>query len=223
MEWVRPAGRGDVHVLMTDRSHGDLRIDAPAPELASRRSSIVDRPWSWLRQVHGAGVVVVGDEPALGTQADALVTETPGAVLAIHTADCGPVALVSREGPVAAVHAGWRGVQAGVLPAAVEALESLGGREVVAWLGPCIHSGAYEFGPADLDVLAGRFGDEVRAVTDTGSAALDLPAAIRASLAEAGVPLVEVAPVCTATDERYFSHRARSEPERQALVVWIDP
>ena len=223
MEWVRPAGRTDVRALTTARFDGDLAVDDPDGGLAARRSTITGLPWSWLRQVHGSAVVTVGDDPVEGIEADALVTAMAGRVLAIQTADCGPVALVSREGPVGAVHAGWRGVEAGVLPAAVAALRSLGATDVEAWLGPCIGPRAYEFGAVDLDRLVDRFGANLRAVTDAGTPALDLRAAIRASLAEVDVVLVDSAVPCTATETRYFSHRARGEAERHALVVWIEP
>ena len=100
-------------VLSTTVAAGDLSVLHPGPELDARRRALSDRPWSWLRQVHGATVVTVaapGDQA--GAEADAAVTDAPGTVLAVHTADCAPIALVSDEGPVAAVHAGWRGLAA---------------------------------------------------------------------------------------------------------------
>ncbi|HVF32704.1 MAG TPA: laccase domain-containing protein, partial [Acidimicrobiales bacterium] len=97
---------------------------------------------------------------------------------------------------------------------------------VEAALGPCIHPSCYEFSPVDLDVVAGRLGDSVRSVTARGTPALDLPGAVRQALADAGVDLVEDAGVCTACDVdehgalRWFSHRARCDEERQALIQW---
>jgi copper oxidase (laccase) domain-containing protein len=89
-----------------------------------------------------------------------------------------------------------------------------------AVLGPCIHADCYEFGAADLDAVASRLGDGVRATTSEGSTALDLPAAVRASLAAAGVHRFQDVGVCTACSNDYFSWRARGELGRQALVVW---
>lgn len=223
VSWSRPLGRDDVRVLVTDRRHGDLAVGLPAAELADRRRAVVDLPWSWLRQVHGAAVAVVGDDTVAGTEADALVTDRPGVVLAVHTADCAPIALVSAEGPIGVVHAGWRGVAAGVIPACVDAMRALGAVEVAAWLGPCIHPGCYEFGAADLDHVADRLGPGVRGRTHAGAPALDLPAAVEASLADADVRLAGGAGACTACDPRWFSHRARSDLGRQALVAWIRP
>ena len=130
----------------------------------------MDRPVSWVRQVHGDGVVVVeGPGHGCGEEGDALVTAHPEAALAIFTADCAPVALASPEGVVGAAHAGWSGVVGGVIERAVDAMRSLGASRVEAALGPCIH-------------------------------------------AENG---------CTAwAADRYFSHRARGERQRQAMVVW---
>ena len=223
VSWSRPLGRDDVRVRVTDRHDGDLAVGLPTDDLEVRRRTIVDLPWSWLRQVHGARVVAVRDDAVAGLEADALVTDRPGVVLAVHTADCAPVALVSAEGPIGVVHAGWRGVAAGVLPACVTAMRSLGAAEIEAWLGPCIHPGCYEFGADDLDEVAARLGPGVRGRTAGGATALDLPAAVEASLGDAGVPLVAASPACTACDPRWYSHRARGDLGRQALVAWIRP
>ncbi|MCU1449147.1 MAG: hypothetical protein JWP02_1317 [Acidimicrobiales bacterium] len=204
-----------------DMGHGGAFVHVVAPDVEARRRTIVDAPWTWLRQVHGDTVVSVGAPgQGAGTTADAAVSAGPGSVLAVLTADCAPVALSTPEGVVAAVHAGWRGLTAGVLERAVDAVHGLGGTEVDAVLGPCIHAECYEFGPADLDTVASRLGDRVRATTGEGRPALDVPAAVRAALARAGVTRLEDVNVCTACSTEYFSWRARAEPGRQALVVW---
>lgn len=211
----------------TTAADGNLSIlQSDQAALAARRRAVVDLPWTWLRQVHGAGVVVAtapGD--GAGREGDAAVTAVPGAVVAVQVADCAPVALLSPEGVVGAAHAGWRGIEAGVLPAAVKAMRELGASEVRAVVGPCIHAGCYEFGARELDRLADRFGPAVRGTTAAGTPGLDVPAAVRASLAEAGVgaDLVDDVGVCTGCDTRYFSHRARGESGRQALAVWVEP
>lgn len=203
----------------TSRADGDLAIAADPVEARARLSPL---PWTWLRQVHGADVVTVttpGEHA--GAEADASVTTTPGALLAVGTADCAPVALLA-DGVVGAVHAGWRGIEAGVLDAAVARMRELGDGEIRAVLGPCIHAECYEFGADDLDRLAKRFGDGVRGTTTAGSAALDVPAAVRLALAERGVAVDDVG-VCTACDTRYFSHRARADEGRQVLMAWLEP
>src|SRR5256885_7273864 len=83
----------------------------------------------WVHQVHGAQVASAmrGETFESGAKADAIVSDDPGKILAVRVADCVPVLLAGQKGKiVAAVHAGWRGVVAGVLPAAIEKLRSLG-------------------------------------------------------------------------------------------------
>jgi polyphenol oxidase len=201
--------------------HGGDRVTSVRPDVAARRRAVVDLPWTWLHQVHGAGVVRV-TQPAdgAGTKADAAVTSTPGCALAVLTADCAPVALASREGVIGVAHAGWRGVAAGVIEATVAEMEALGATAIEAAIGPCIHAECYEFSAPDLDDVATRLGDTVRATTASGAPALDLPAAVRVALARAGVEAVDDAGVCTACSPAHFSWRARQETQRQATVVW---
>jgi polyphenol oxidase len=201
--------------------HGGAFVHAVAPDVEARRRTVVDAPWTWLRQVHGDTVVTVGAPgQGAGTRADASVSARAGCVLAVLTADCAPVALTTPDGLVAAVHAGWRGLTAGVLEQAVNAVRGLGGTEIAAVLGPCIHAECYEFGTADLDVVASRLGDRVRATTSEGRPALDVPAGVRVALAGAGVTHLDDVDVCTACSMEYFSWRARADLARQALVIW---
>jgi YfiH family protein len=190
--------------------------------VAARRAALVNLPWTWLRQVHGIRVVTV-DRPGQwsGSVGDALVTRCSDAALAVFTADCAPVALSSPEGVVGVAHAGWRGLMAGVVEATIEAMRSLGATTVEAWLGPCIGSECYEFGAADLDLVADALGDSVRAITSEGTPALDLAAGVAAALGRIDVRLVGSAGGCTACSGRWYSHRARADPERQATVVWL--
>lgn len=157
-----------------------------------------------------------------GTEADAAVTAVPGAVVSVQTADCAPIALIG-EGAVAAVHAGWRGLAAGIVASSVEAVRDLAPGPVRAVVGPCIHPSCYEFGDADLDEVASALGDHVRSTTAAGRPALDLPAGVHAALAAAGVTEVDDRGTCTACSDAHWSHRAGGDPERQALAVWIAP
>jgi YfiH family protein len=183
---------------------------------------VLDRPWFWVRQVHGADVVhIEHPDDQVGHRADALVTTRRDIALAIFTADCAPIALASPEGAIGAIHAGWRGLAGGVIEATVDRLRRLGATEVVAALGPCIHAGCYEFSPADLDLVARRLGPVVRSVTAEGRPALDVPAAVKTSLAALDVNLVAEDATCTACNSAYFSHRARKETARQATLVWL--
>lgn len=207
----------------TDRRHGDFRLlSDDSPDAEARRRAVVDLPWAWVQQVHGAEVALVGptfERPA--TRADALVTSTAGLVLSVRTADCGAVALASPEGVIAAVHVGWRGLLAGVVDRAVGAMREQGAITIEAALGPCIHADCYEFGPEPLALLVERFGPGAQASTGTGTPALDLPAVIESALDESGVVLVSPSTTCTACSSRHWSHRAAGDGERQALAVWL--
>jgi YfiH family protein len=223
-EWHVDLPEGRAQVSFTVRSDGDFAVGDPDGLLAERRVRYLDRPWVGLTQVHGAGVVVIDHAPADTVEADALVTTTPDLVLSVNVADCAPIALVSRQGIVAAVHAGWRGSAAGVVEATADAMRSLGAIDIRAWLGPCIHPECYEFGSDDLDELVARFGPAVRSRTAAGTAALDLPMVVARALGRSGIALADAADACTACDgNRFFSHRARQDAGRHALAVWIDP
>jgi copper oxidase (laccase) domain-containing protein len=151
---------------------------------------------------------------------DGLVSAVRGSALAVLTADCASLALGSEEGIFAAVHAGWRGLVAGVVEATVDAMTAMGASEVVGALGPCIHPECYEFSEADLATVAASYGDSVRGRTSAGRPALALPAAVSAALAAAGAREVGGVDACTACGGGYFSHRARGDTGRQALAVW---
>ena len=158
-----------------------------------------------------------------GASADGAVTSTPGCALVVRTADCAPV-VVAGERSLAVLHLGWRSLVAGLVDRAVGLMADLGDRPVAATLGPCIRPGCYEFSGPERDEVAARFGPAVLATTTWGTPALDLPAAVRAALAEQGLPagaLVDEAP-CTACDQRWFSHRARQEAGRFATVAWVE-
>lgn len=213
---------GPVAHRFTDRRQGDLAVTGEQGALAARRAAIAPGPWTWLHQAHGAEVVVVA-EPGdhAGAAADAAVTATAGAVLAVHSADCAPLLLVG-DGTLGVVHAGWRGLVESVVEAAAEAMADLGGPPVEATLGPCIRSRCYEFGPADLAAVADRYGPAVEARTAWGTPALDVTATVAEACRRLGVDLEDQG-TCTACSPRHWSHRARSDTERQALVAWLVP
>jgi polyphenol oxidase len=175
--------------------------------------------WISLHQVHGArvypadvaGTAFSGTPRAPGSgnpapQADAAVSADPNAVLSVLTADCAPVALVA-PGVVGAVHAGWRGILAGVLEAAVAEVRERSTGPVQAVLGPCIHPECYEFSAADLDPIAARLGPEVAGRTAGGQLAFDVPRAVQLALSAAGVSDFTDVEVCTACSTEHFSHR----------------
>lgn len=237
-EVLTAAGLPTAHLAMTDASDGDLRVPEPGSsvpaELEARRRRIAAHPWTWLHQVHGSRVVEV-DAPGewAGAEADAAVTTTPGAVLAVHTADCAGVVLIGNgEDPVTGepvralgvAHAGWRGLRAGVIEATVDLMRRLGAQELVWDVGACISPAAYEFGDNELDEMCDRLGPELRARTLAGRPALDLRAGVRAALSRSGVdaPGPDAVP-CTSLDDGFYSWRARSDTGRQATLGWLEP
>ena len=161
------------------------------------------------KQVHGARVALIVEgtevDRVAQAEADALVTEVPGAVLGVYTADCVPILLSDGEGRVAAVHAGWRGTVAGVAAAAVEALVSIGARRqrLKAVFGPSICAHCFEVG----DEVAAQFAPAA-VVRGPQRPHVDLLEANRGFLAGAGVAKFDAHPPCTMCEpERYFSFR----------------
>jgi len=188
----------------------------------------------WVHQVHGADVVFVrrGQEFTSGARADALVCDDPNRIIAVRVADCAPLLLASDDGRVvAAVHAGWRGVLAGVVPNAVRELRrmcSAAGqtqRTIFAAVGPCIGRRAFEVGPEVLEQFQASFGE--RAPVDRNSACgkghLDLRAAIRIQLLQAGLSddCIDSTDLCTYGDAaQFFSHRRdRGITGRMAALI----
>jgi copper oxidase (laccase) domain-containing protein len=213
-----PVDGGRAVLRFTEVTDGDFAIWSD--DVDARRAAFDARPWTWLREQHGAAVVTVGHPgDGAGSLADASVTACPGAVLAIQVADCAPVGLWSPSGVVAAVHAGWRGLVAGVIPAAVERMRALGATAISAVLGPCIRVGRYEFGTDDLARAADVLGDAVRGTTDDGAPALDMVAAVRSSVASAGIDDLTDVGRCTARSGDLWSWRADRTRCRHALVV----
>jgi YfiH family protein len=199
--------------------------DAPAA-VAQNRSRVAagaglppPAEWAWLHQVHGAQVVTTERPTAAHTPAaDAAATATRGLPIAVVSADCAPV-VVANDSAFGVVHAGHRGLVAGVVEGTVARVRELGAGPVRAFLGPCIRVECYEFGTEDLAVLTERFGAAVEGRTRAGTPALDLAAAVRVALGAAGVDHLDDCGVCTADDPDMFSYRRDGTPGRQATVA----
>jgi YfiH family protein len=189
-------------------------------------------------QVHGARVALVDTADAgrgwhaqqtAIPAADALVTRAAGLPLAVLVADCAPVAIVAPNGVLAVVHAGWRGLVAGVLPAALRQIEALGGaspRDCQAVVGPCIRGCCYEVGEA----VWRHFPASCLAPASRPNAhRLDLAGATLHQLRDAGVPdgQIRAFGLCTACQpELFFSHRRATKQGlpstgRMALVALL--
>jgi YfiH family protein len=172
----------------------------------------------WVTQVHGADVCAIHPGAAFenGARADALVSDDPTRVLSVKYADCVPLLLASADGrAVAAIHAGWRGLIAGVLRAAVQQLEKTAAAPAsafVAAIGPCIGFDAFEVGPEVLAAFKNRMGAAAAPIRAgrAGKGHVDLRQAALTELQSAGLSLdrIDTTDRCTfAHPEEFFSHR----------------
>ena len=176
-----------------------------------------------LYQVHSPDVVTVnGPWSGPSPRADAMVTSRPGLALGILTADCAPVLLADAEGGViGAAHAGWRGALAGVVEAAVAAMEALGAKaeHMSAAVGPCIAQASYEVGPEFRApfLTADAANGALFADGGKGRPHFDLPGFVGRRLTSAGVSQVTVLARDTCAEaEDFFSYRRsqhRGDPD----------
>ena len=239
-EWPAPPG---VHAAFTLRVGG---VSAPPFDTLNLGAHVGDAPLAvtenrrrlraelrlptepaWIEQVHGIDVVDLDAAAALraATQdgADAAFSRSAGTVCAVQVADCLPVLLAARDGSlVAAAHAGWRGLAAGVIEALLERLALPGGR-LIAWLGPAIGPQHFEVGDEVRSAFLER--DAQASATFTANARgrwqCDLAALARRRLAGAGVTEVSGGRWCTYDDrQRFFSYRRDGRCGRMAALVW---
>ena len=176
-------------------------------------------PFATARQVHGTAVLQVTAPDVARTDADVLFATQGGLPLAVMTADCVPVALASeREGALAAVHAGWRGLASGVVQRAMGLFGEP--RDVTAVIGPAIGPCHYEVGAEVVEAVRQGVGEAIVAGSSQGRSQLDLAATVEWLLRHLGSTVVEAAGVCTACEpDRFFSHRRDALTGRQALVA----
>lgn len=195
-------------------------------ELAAKSLGLEAGRVVWMNQVHGAGVAVVdepwGDRPV--PEVDAVVTARRGLALAVLTADCVPVLLADPvAGVAAAAHAGRPGLVAGVVPAAVRAMVSLGAapERIVARTGPAVCGRCYEV-PEAMRAEVTAVEPAAHAETSRGTPAVDVSAGVHAQLDRLGVCDRAQAPVCTLESEDHFSYRRDRTTGRLASYVWLD-
>lgn len=194
----------------------------------------------WLKQVHGPEVVRISREAPKekvsprqqesrqghAPEADGSYTTQAGTVCAVQAADCLPVLFCDDAGTVvAAAHAGWRGLSAGILQATVRALpaplESL-----MAWMGAAIGPQAFEVGPEVREAFVSRDPNAVRCFRPKGEGKYlaDLYGLARLALGSAGVTRVYGGDRCTYREtERFFSYRRDGRCGRMAALVWLSP
>jgi purine-nucleoside/S-methyl-5'-thioadenosine phosphorylase / adenosine deaminase len=233
-EWPAPGG---VRAFVTTRAGGvsagpyaTLNLGSRVgddPECVARNRALVraclpSEP-RWMKQVHGTRVIAAasaGDD----VEADAAVTTAAGEVCAVLVADCLPILLCDADArAVAVAHAGWRGLSAGVVEAAVAAMPVPAGA-VMAWLGPAIGAGAYEVGTDVRDAFVVRDPGASAAFSPRaeGRFLADLAQLARRRLAACGVGRVYGGGLCTASDGRFFSFRRDRITGRMAGLIWME-
>lgn len=233
-DWPAPA---NVRALVTTR-HGGVSAgpyasfnlgghvgDSPVAVAQNRallRGVLPDEP-KWLEQVHGIAVAdAASPEPV--PCADAAVATEADRVCAVMTADCLPVLLCDQAGQVvAAAHAGWRGLVAGILEETVKRMR-VAPESVLAWLGPAIGPDAFEVGAEVLEAFAAVDRGDAAAFRPGAAAGkwqADLFFLARRRLERAGVTRIYGGGVCTYADpERFFSYRRDGVTGRFASLVW---
>lgn len=207
------ARQGDVEVRFTGR--GDLGREVERAEVL-RRIEPEAPPVAWAKQIHSARALPA--QPGACGEGDALFSEASGLALSVITADCVPILLAGSRG-LAAVHAGWRGIVGGVVPAT---LATAGGDGWTAWIGPAIGACCYEVGSDVAEQVAAVSGPEVVVPGPAGKPHLDLVAAVRRQLSAAGVEEIRSVADCTRCDsERLYSYRREGKGAgRNMAFIW---
>ena len=241
-DWTLPRG---VHAAFTTRAGGasiapwdsfnlGVHVGDDPSKVAANRSRLarllaLPAEPSWLNQVHGTEVVDLDARLTgrVSATADASIATLPGRVCVVMVADCLPVLFASRDGKhIAAAHAGWRGMVAGVLERTVDAL-GVAPSELSAWLGPAISQRYFEVGEevreAFVRVEAGAAA--CFSANERGRWQADLVGLARRRLAAAGVATVSGGAWCTYADrEQFYSYRRDGKGGRMAALIWrTDP
>lgn len=211
-----------------------IEADWPAPEgivagttLRGAEFRLPAEP-RWLNQVHGNRAVHWNSPVFSGSSpdADAIVSDQPGSLCVVRTADCLPVLLCARDGSeIAAIHAGWRGLAAGIIEATLEAMRSPGS-EQLAWFGPAISQRAFEVGDEVREAFCEQSPEAAKAFepNDRGRWQADLYDLARQRLENHGVTAIYGGGLCTyAEPERFHSYRRDKAAGRLLSFVYIAP
>lgn len=184
----------------------------------------------WLTQVHGSDHVWVEQAGGL-LQADAALSRSPGVVCAVMVADCLPVYLCDDAGTaIGIVHAGWRGLSAGIVEKSVAAMHIEPGR-IMAWLGPAIGPAHFEIGDEVRTIFIDHDPHAARAFRSVGDTVIqpqqkwyaDIFQLARFRLINAGVNRIYGGGVCTYSDPvRFFSYRRDGKTGRMAALIWLE-
>ncbi len=204
---------------------GDHVGDAPDAVAANRQrlQRVLGCEPAWMSQVHSSTAVEA--DPRNRPTADACWTGVTGIACAVLTADCLPVLLCDLNGTrVAAAHAGWRGLAAGMLEATVAAMETPGA-QLMAWLGPAIGPDAFEVGAEVREAFVSQHAAAAEAFSlsrNDGRYMADIYHLARIRLADCGVTAVFGGGFCTVSDPRFYSYRRAARTGRFASLIWLD-
>lgn len=209
---------------MNLRAGGDDNPEHVARNRLILRDALPEMP-DWLIQRHTVDVARWGEtKPAEPTVADGAVTSVPGRVCSVLTADCMQLLLCNDEGTqVGAVHAGWRGMAAGVIENGVRAL-GVDPATVMAWMGPTIGQDAFEVGPEvrEAFMAVDPTADQAFRTGKPGKYHADLYHLARQRLARVGVTRVHGGGFCTYHErDRFFSYRRAQKSGRLGAFIWI--
>ncbi|ROL86997.1 peptidoglycan editing factor PgeF [Pseudomonas chlororaphis] len=233
-DWPAPAGvkacvttrAGGVSLAPFDSLNLGDHVDDNPEAVAENRRRLTDcfsiKP-AWLKQVHGIDVVEA--DPSVVATADASWSATPGIACSAMTADCLPALFCDRAGTrVAAAHAGWRGLAAGVLEATLDSLKVVP-EDVLVWLGPAIGPQAFEVGPEVREAFVRHLPQTEQAFVPSrnpGKLMADIYTLARLRLAACGVTAVYGGGFCTVSDPRFYSYRRSPRTGRFASLIWLE-
>lgn len=176
----------------------------------------------WLEQIHGNKVVNAGTA-GINVQADASYSDQQGVVCAVMTADCLPLLLCDRGGScIAAVHAGWRGLLAGVIANTVKAMKK---DDLMVWLGPAIGPACFQVGGEVKDAFVNQNLEYEAAFTEQSREKwlADIYQLAKIHLAALGVTRIYGGDFCTYSEqERFYSYRRDKQTGRMTTLIWRD-
>jgi YfiH family protein len=235
-EWDAPAG---IHAFCTTRSGGvseapfdsfnlsshvgdDAHRVAENRGLLRRHKSLPGEP-CWINQTHGNRVVTLENED--NRDADAAVTRNVDTVAVIMTADCLPILLCNREGTeVAAIHAGWRGLQAGVIQSTLAEMKSPTAT-LMAWIGPGISQACFEVGDEVHEAFLGSTAGAISCFSEHGPGhwLCDLAGLAELILSQQAVAEIHRDRHCSYRDQDlFYSYRRQAVTGRMASLIWIN-
>ena len=235
-DWPAPPGiqaccstrRGGVSQAPFDSLNLGLHVGDCAEDVARNRDRLgealrLPHEPSWINQTHSTFAITLEQDDA--RDADAAITREPGRIAVVMTADCLPVLVCNREGSeVAAIHAGWRGLQGGVIQGTISAMQSPP-QQLMAWIGPGISQDYFEVGD---EVYTAFVDADARALScfianRPGHWLCDLAGLAESVLRQQGVAVVLRSPHCSYRDsDLFYSYRRETTTGRMASLIWIN-